>query len=40
MRVGEFAIQNKAPILQRTITNHRLELKGFKSLVKRYQVVH
>ena len=26
--------------LRTCITNHRLELKGFKSLVKRYQVVH
>jgi len=31
---------SKSPILTRTITNHRLELKGFKSLVKRYQIVH
>ena len=29
-----------SPILKRTITNHRLELRGFKSLVKRYQEVH
>jgi len=31
---------SKSPILHRTITNHRLELKGFKSLVKRYHAVH
>ena len=31
---------SKSPILQRTITNHRLALKGFKSLVNRYHAVH
>jgi len=31
---------SKSPILSRTITNQRLEKRGFKSLVKRYQVVH
>jgi group II intron reverse transcriptase/maturase len=30
---------SKSPIMQRTVTNHRLELKGFKSLVKRYHIV-
>ena len=31
---------SKSPILSTTITNQRLEKKGFKSLVNRYQVVH
>jgi group II intron reverse transcriptase/maturase len=31
---------SKSPILTRSITNHRLERKGFKSLVNRYHVVH
>jgi group II intron reverse transcriptase/maturase len=31
---------SKSPILSTTITNQRLETKGFKSLVKRYQIVH
>jgi len=31
---------SKSPILHRTITNHRLERFGFKSLVNRYQAVH
>jgi group II intron reverse transcriptase/maturase len=31
---------SKSPILTRTITNHRLEKRGFKSLVIRYHVVH
>jgi group II intron reverse transcriptase/maturase len=31
---------SQSPILTRTITNQRLEKRGFKSLVKRYQVVH
>jgi hypothetical protein len=31
---------SKSPILTRTITNHRLEKRGFKSLVNRYHVVH
>ena len=31
---------SKSPILTRTITNQRLEKRGFKSLVKRYQAVH
>jgi len=30
----------KSPILHRTITNHRLERFGFKSLVNRYHAVH
>ena len=30
---------SRSPILTRTVTNHRLELRGFKSLVKRYHVV-
>ena len=29
---------SKSPILQRTITNHRLDKRGFKSLVNRYHV--
>jgi len=31
---------SKSPILSTTITNQRLETKGFKSLVNRYHVVH
>jgi len=31
---------SKSPILTSTITNQRLEKRGFKSLVNRYQVVH
>ena len=31
---------SKSPILSRTITNQRLEKRGFKSLVNRYHVVH
>ena len=31
---------SKSPILSRTITNLRLEKRGFKSLVNRYHVVH
>ena len=31
---------SKSPILSTTITNQRLEIKGFKSLVKRYHLVH
>jgi len=31
---------SKSPILHTTVTNLHLEKKGFKSLVKRYQVVH
>ena len=31
---------SKSPVLSTTITNQRLEIKGFKSLVNRYQVVH
>ena len=31
---------SNSPILSTTITNLRLEKKGFKSLVKRYQKVH
>ena len=38
-RKGYWRTSN-SPILKRTITNHRLELKGFKSLVKRYHAVH
>jgi group II intron reverse transcriptase/maturase len=38
-RKGYWRISN-SPILSTTITNQRLEIKGFKSLVKRYHVVH
>jgi len=38
-RKGCWRISN-SPVLSTTITNQRLEAKGFKSLVKRYQVVH
>jgi group II intron reverse transcriptase/maturase len=38
-RKGYWRISN-SPILSRTITNQRLEKRGFKSLVKRYQAVH
>jgi hypothetical protein len=31
---------SKSPILSTTITNQRLEKKGYKSLVKRYRIVH
>lgn len=31
---------SKSPILSTTVTNQRLETKGFKSLVNRYHVVH
>ena len=31
---------SKSPILSTSITNQHLEIKGFKSLVKRYRVVH
>ena len=38
-RKGYWRISN-SPILSRTITNYRLEKRGFKSLVNRYHVVH
>jgi group II intron reverse transcriptase/maturase len=38
-RKGYWRISN-SPILSTSITNQRLERKGFKSLVSRYQVVH
>jgi hypothetical protein len=38
-RKGYWRIAN-SPILSRSITNQRLEQRGFKSLVNRYQVVH
>jgi hypothetical protein len=38
-RKGYWRTSN-SPILSTTITNQRLEAKGFKSLVNRYQVVH
>lgn len=38
-RKGHWRI-SKSPILSTTVTNQRLELKGFKSLVNRYHIVH
>jgi group II intron reverse transcriptase/maturase len=38
-RKGYWKISN-SPILSTTITNQRLEKKGFKSLVNRYHIVH
>ena len=38
-RKGYWRVSN-SPILSTTITNKRLEIKGFRSLLKRYQVVH
>ncbi|WP_330571479.1 group II intron maturase-specific domain-containing protein [Serpentinicella alkaliphila] len=31
---------SKSPILQRTLTNTRLEKLGYKSISKRYQLIH
>jgi group II intron reverse transcriptase/maturase len=38
-RKGHWRI-SKSPIMSTTVTNERLEMKGYKSLVKRYHVVH